>query len=113
MSSKVRRRKTSQDAAQWSDGTQARRARERRRERLLWRRVIITMPLAFEKRKKSKEKSCLPSAFRRRVPFHGGRGHPNGKIASGAALASLPRAQQKRGEFSAFRCVYIREGCVD
>ncbi|HSS97037.1 MAG TPA: hypothetical protein VLK33_08405, partial [Terriglobales bacterium] len=67
MSSKIRRRKTSQDAPQWTDGTQARRARANGgASGYFGRRVIITMPLAFEKRKKSKEKSCLPSAFRRR-----------------------------------------------
>src|SRR5437660_12909877 len=70
---KIRRRR---QAKMLRNGLTARKQEEPAnagRERLHWQIIIISMPLAFEKRKTNNEKSRLPSAFRRRVLFHGGR----------------------------------------
>src|SRR5438445_12648608 len=75
---------------------------------LHWKRAIISMPLAFEKRKTSKEKSRLPSAFRRRVLFHG-RGASKRQDSRQQLWLRSSARRYKREEFSAFRCVYIRE----
>src|SRR5437899_2123278 len=104
MSSKIRRRKTSQDDPRWTDGTQARRAANAGASNYTKREPSSLCCSRSRKGKRAREGNRLPSAFRRRVPFHG-RGASKRKDGQRAALASLPRAQQKRGEFSAFRCV--------
>ena len=69
------------------------------------RRVIITMPLAFEKRKKSKEKSCLPSAFRRRM--RAGASEWKDRQRGGSGFAP-PRATEAWRVLRVPMCLYKR-----